>query len=277
MSKRLVASGTIFAAMVLAPAAGGWAAVTLNFVGPSMSTSANVSPGGTFAVDVVLGATSASDDITGVDYRLSASASKYFEIISRVSTGVLNPYNTDGSSNVKSVVLSPTSGSPDLGGNLPNGASDIRGGGATFDLATYTIEALPATPTSVYTLSFVPGLNSTGYQVGSPSYRPDRFRRHGHLRRERVVDHSRAGLDRRAGRRGGGIAGPSPVAIRLRSDPTRDRVARVLRRLARRVPALIEPSPKKGTPCPATGSGPPSSSRRWPCARLLRSTHRRRW
>ena len=128
--------------------------VTLTFSDKDATpANATVVPGGTFGVSVVLTETATTDRVSGVDYRLVASASNDFKLVSRTSTtSTFTPEVADASPSVAPVTLSPTNGSADLGGDR-NGAADLVGPNG-YNVADYSVMVLSSTPVGRYTVSF---------------------------------------------------------------------------------------------------------------------------
>jgi hypothetical protein len=143
----------------------------LNFtnVGATSSIIAVV-PGGTFNFSVNLVETSSTDQVSGADYQISASASNVVEFLTRNSSvgqfsspnGFSDAYLN--SSSYSPHVLSPSNGT-DLGTSLANPSAYVTGP-ATYDLSDYSFKVLPGAPLGSYTLSFI----NADYLGAPPNY-----------------------------------------------------------------------------------------------------------
>ena len=143
------------------------AAVSLSLTdNDSTPNSTTVAPGATFPISAKLTETLTTEQISGVDYQIQASTNGYFKFLSRnsqVSGSLFTSANGFSDAQLTPVVLSPNNGT-DLGTSTASGNG--AAGPNTYELADFSFQVLPTTPTGVYTLSFI----DTSYSGPPPSY-----------------------------------------------------------------------------------------------------------
>ncbi len=148
------------------------AAVSLGFtnVGTSL-TSATVAAGATFSFSVKLTETLSTDQVLGVDYRISSSTNNVFKFLSRNSAVAGEQFTfanglTDSQllsqAQSQQILLNPDNGT-DLGTSTGSGLT--VSGPNTYEVADFSFEVLPNTPSGTYTLSF----SSPDYIGGPPT------------------------------------------------------------------------------------------------------------
>jgi hypothetical protein len=119
---------------------------------------------------VKLTESSASDQVSGVDYQIHASTNGVIEFLSRNSQVAGSSFtiaNGNSDAQLTPIVLSPNNGT-DLGTSTTSGAAVT--GPNTYELADFVFEVLSGAPSGVYTLSFVSTDDSgapPGYAAGS--------------------------------------------------------------------------------------------------------------
>jgi hypothetical protein len=119
-------------------------------------------------VSVKLTESSASDQVSGVDYQIHASTSGVIEFMSRnsqVAGSSFTSANGDSDTQLTPVILNPNNGT-DLGTSTTSGGAVT--GPNTYELADFVFEVLPGAPSGVYTLSFV----DTDDSGAPPGYAP---------------------------------------------------------------------------------------------------------